>query len=80
MPTSHHPVVLENVILEVEVLKDEARSLFSSQLFGDRARDQPTQRIDPVSAIGIDGHRTLQARSYLFILEYTAPLYGARFR
>ncbi len=44
-PISHHPVELENVILEADVLEKEAKPALVSHLFDDRMRDQAARRV-----------------------------------
>jgi len=66
MAVSYHPVELEHHVLEIDVLEKEAT--FSRHLlrpFGDRTRQQSTQRIDPWSKIGIDWYGVPQTRDML---------------
>jgi hypothetical protein len=42
-----HPVELEHIVLEVDVLEEETRSSRLVRLFGERTRGQSAQRIHP---------------------------------
>jgi hypothetical protein len=64
MTISHHPVELEHVVFEVDVLEEKARSRHLIGSFGDRAREQPAQGIDPRSQISIDWDHVPKARDY----------------
>jgi hypothetical protein len=57
MSIPRHPVELEYVVLEVDVLKKETRFGQLVRRFGDHTRGQCTQRIDPWSPIDIDRYR-----------------------